>query len=1021
MYYNSNKVNKASNPYNIKNFLENAVQTKEQSTLSLQPKTTINSKTDNLNFTENSENTINNINPLSKSKDSKDSNSNFCSSLQENLFNAVECNDLEKASYILKNNPSQIDSLNDEGLSPLHIAVIKGNIKMINLLLKNGANSNILSEKRKHTPMHLAYLNQNSMTEEIIQELKNFNANENILDAENKKPVDYLNKKENVEGESSDEKKQGVSNTNTIMVITNENHFDSFMTSNKEEDGKSNINSTINNNTIQTPTKLEEGNNNDNNEYDYNNEPTITINSNNKYNTNNTINSKSDSVNRRQYTFGREEDFYKFQNKNDNQNNNNSNKNMNNNMKDMDINYNNINNENGKDNLENNNINNNLLQRIINPDKSNKIENIDDIDIISQTEIKNVEDEQKNELSDSLENLSNSKLNNKNKEKNKIKYNINNINNINIYQNEIPEKQVKQNNNIDSFSKNNGQISNSILTYTDSMNINGSTPESKKISAHGTFNNSLNSNQKDNIDDIELKLPHITYNNINNNISSAEKEKERDSLNNIEINKELLNNNLNIDDLYKKIILKKRDSIIKLHRTCNTGGIKYHQKHIENNELNNINIANSSFNSQNSFKNSENNNNKTVIHNTSKEKDNNSSYKNITVIHNNNYNNYNLNGNYDTSICQNKHSKNNAENYNNLSSITTKTQTKKIKANGISGINSSNTNYKSNINNRNDISLQGNNTDINNISANNKNNISEFKYIDNYISNNDKSSNYMNSNDNSRINFNINEIINDDSTNNSKNCLSSLKYWLNNIDLINYYPNFIHNGIYDISDLIEKMKSYQTKPKYETLENNLKMRKPGHIYRILCRLEVDANLIDNKVTKFLLKNNKIFNKNGFYIQGGFDNNDKNMHLLISHDYQCFGCCKANKKFSNLVKNDLKSFLKRYGLLNFYQNFYHNGFELIEYVILQMYGGYPINDEILENCFHVYEEDQRKKILRAIVSEMKKINEFLVSEEYNNNENMEYAKYENIVFCNEQKGEESKIMINNGKNENCFIF
>ena len=46
---------------------------------------------------------------------------------------------------------------------------------------------------------------------------------------------------------------------------------------------------------------------------------------------------------------------------------------------------------------------------------------------------------------------------------------------------------------------------------------------------------------------------------------------------------------------------------------------------------------------------------------------------------------------------------------------------------------------------------------------------------------------------------------------------------------------------------------------------------------------------------------------------------------------------------------------------------------------------------------------------------------MVSEEYNNNENMEYAKYENIVLCNEQKGEESKIMINNGKNENCFIF
>ena len=490
---------------------------------------------------------------------------------------------------------------------------------------------------------------------------------------------------------------------------------------------------------------------------------------------------------------------------------------------------------------------------------------------------------------------------------------------------------------------------------------------------------------------------------MNNNLLSNEK---KDILNNIDINNDILNldqkNNLNIDDIYKKIILKKRDSIIKSHRSNKKGISKYHQKISENNDLNNINInldnsKNSSFCSQNSFKNSE-NNNKTVIHNTSKEKekDNNSSFKNITVIHNNNYNNYNLNGNYDTSMCKNNYSTNN----DNISLITTKTQTKKIKPNVINsanGINNTNTNYQQ---------------------SNNNKNISEFKFNDN----NDKSSNYITSNDNSKINININEIINDGSLTNSKNYLSSLKYWLNNIELINYYQNFVNNSIYDISDLIEKMKSYETKLKYENIETILKIRKPGHIYRILCRLEVDANLIDNKVTKFLLKNSKIFDKNGIYISGAFDNNgDKNMHLLISQDYQCLGCCKTNKKFSNLVKNDLKSFLKRYNLLNFYQNFYHNGFELIEYVILQMYGGYPINDEILENCFHVYEEDQRKKILKAIVSEMKKINEFLISDDYNKNDNMEFAKYENIVFCNEQNGEDGKIMIDNGKNGNCIIF
>jgi len=104
----------------------------------------------------------------------------------------------------------------------------------------------------------------------------------------------------------------------------------------------------------------------------------------------------------------------------------------------------------------------------------------------------------------------------------------------------------------------------------------------------------------------------------------------------------------------------------------------------------------------------------------------------------------------------------------------------------------------------------------------------------------------------------------------------------------------------------------------------------------------------------------------------------------------------------MVKNDLKSFLKRYGLLNFYQNFYHNGFEYIEYVILQMYGGYPINDDILENCFHVYDEEQRKRILKAIVNEMKKINEFLNSDEYTNYQNIDLIKYENIIFYHHKK-------------------
>ena len=998
-----------------------------------QPKNNINSnnKHENFEFTLHSENTINNINPLDKSKDSN----SIIHNSSHNLFSAVEYNDLEKVEQILKNDSSQINELNDEGISPLHIAVIKANLKMIDLLLRYGANSNLVSEKRKQTPLHLAYLNQNSMTEEILQELKNYNADDNIYDINNKKPSDYLINSKNISGKknniynntedysNSAEKQQINSNTNTYIAMTNENHFDSFMTTIKEDENKSNENksnanaNSINANIIQTPSKLKEGGINTI-ENDYNNEPTIEINSNNKYNTNNTINSKSDSINKRQYTFGKEENHHKFQVKNIKNIMNINILSNNNSIKDLDINYYNINNDN-----QNRKENDDFIDK---RDQSENIKENNQSKSPNKIEAKYLEDEAKIELNDSLEELNNENyIINKNNtiqntiHRNRMKY----LNNFNDHSNSFKSSDNLMN--VDSFTKNNGLISNSMLTYTDSINVNGSSPQSRKISRQGTITNSITTNPKDNKDEIVLKLPSTTYNNninilnnenISDNIINNNKNMSDDTIKEENILNLNQNTNTNIDNFYKKLILKKRDSIMNSHRNCYSNVSKFEVKNLNLSTFNKINnnstikvnnYKNNSFASQNSNKNIDNSFiNKTIIHDTSK--DYNSSFINNTMIHNNN-----LNGIYEENMNNNESYYKSKENSGNkISFFTTKSQTKNLKPNGlitdeICG------NLQNNDNKNNSFIISNNNCDKNK-------HISEFKYIDNYINNNNIiNTNYMNnSNDNSNIN--MNEIMNED-INNSKNILSALKNWLNNIELINYYPNFINNSILDISNLIERMKSYQTKLKYENIESILKIRKPGHIYRILVRLEVDANLIDNKVTKFLLKNCKIFNKDEYYLNGGLDNNN-NVHLLISQDYSCLGCCKTNKTFSNLTKNDLKSFLKRYGLLNYYQNFYHNGFELIEYVILQMYGGYPINDDILENCFHVYDEEQRKNILKAIVCEMKKINKFLVSEEYNNNQNMELIKYENIIFYNENKNnEESKIIINNEKNSNCNIF
>ena len=176
------------------------------------------------------------------------------------------------------------------------------------------------------------------------------------------------------------------------------------------------------------------------------------------------------------------------------------------------------------------------------------------------------------------------------------------------------------------------------------------------------------------------------------------------------------------------------------------------------------------------------------------------------------------------------------------------------------------------------------------------------------------------------------------------------------------------------------MKSYETKLKYDDIENLLGIRKPGHIYRILIKLEIDSGLIDSKIVKFMIKQST-------------KDYEKNIQISISNGYEC-GCFKKNNKIP-FQKNELRTFLMRKNLMRFYQNFYHNGFELIEYILVQMYSSFPINDEILENCLHIYNENDRKKVLRSIVNEMKKINIFVNTKEYVSTPDNIKIKYENI--------------------------
>ena len=127
--------------------------------------------------------------------DSKNSlfSSDIKISYRTELFQEIEKNNYKKVLEILNNDATQINEYNIDGLTPLHLSVIKGNKEIINLLLEKGANPNVLSLSKNQTPLHFSYLNQNDNTDEIVKNLINHGAKENILDINHKKPSDYLN------------------------------------------------------------------------------------------------------------------------------------------------------------------------------------------------------------------------------------------------------------------------------------------------------------------------------------------------------------------------------------------------------------------------------------------------------------------------------------------------------------------------------------------------------------------------------------------------------------------------------------------------------------------------------------------------------------------------------------------------------------------------------------------------------------------------------------------------------------
>jgi hypothetical protein len=127
------------------------------------------------------------------------------------------------------------------------------------------------------------------------------------------------------------------------------------------------------------------------------------------------------------------------------------------------------------------------------------------------------------------------------------------------------------------------------------------------------------------------------------------------------------------------------------------------------------------------------------------------------------------------------------------------------------------------------------------------------------------------------------------------------------------------------------------------------------------------------------------------------------------DYNC------NKKKHLTEKRDLKTFLRKYNLLHLHDNFYHNGFDLINYVILQMFTKYSINDDIVQKCLHIYKKKDRYLVLDALFNEVKEINIFFSTNIHNY---CLFPKYENNDWSNTWNDE--SINSDNESSNGCII-
>ena len=321
-----------------------------------------------------------------------------------------------------------------------------------------------------------------------------------------------------------------------------------------------------------------------------------------------------------------------------------------------------------------------------------------------------------------------------------------------------------------------------------------------------------------------------------------------------------------------------------------------------------------------------------------------------------------------------------------------------------------NTTFSSGLNN-------SRNNNYNNRTAINRNSITS-----NSISNNSIYNYNSNRNNNSYM---IGDYYNTKYQINSYNIMQNNKLirfrdWLISCDLLCYYNTLVKNNVYNIDKYIDNIRHNKINViSFKDIEE-FGIKKPGHIFRLLLKLQIDAGKIDYNLYKFITEK--------FSVNTMSNNNPMTTSY---NELKCFGlnCCSSNnnnnynnKKINNTINEneiiyfDIFSFLKVNNLLKFKENFIHNGFDQIDYILIQLFSRYCFNKKILNDYMHIYLDEDKNYILKILYREKKNICNTL---------GLQYDEDEiNKILYTENRSSLNKSYMNNNQNEHddcCFIF